>query len=198
MAKLNKTQLALLTTIVAATADNSFVYAAGKDQTALVAAGYVEVNAGMTNEKGETATRATQAGIEFDAANKQGTTTVTQSVAQNFAIATGVALPSPVRSRVSQSIYPFEQLEIGQSFFVPASEEKPNPAKSLASTVTSANDRYAFEIEGQTEINRKGETVPKKGYNRRFVVRAIEDGAPWGYANQAGAAVWRVEPETVE
>ncbi len=93
--------------------------------------------------------------------------------------------------------YPFEQLEIGQSFFVPVSEDKPNPAKSLASTVTSANDRHAYEIEGETMVNRKGETVPKKGFNKRFIVRPVEDGAAWGFAGQAGAAVWRIEPETV-
>ncbi|HCH8410340.1 TPA: hypothetical protein NNQ05_004574, partial [Salmonella enterica] len=186
MAKLTKSQIALLGTIAAATADNSFVYASGKDQKALVDAGFAEINATLVNDKQETATRATQAGFDFVKENEsKGTSPVTQSTAQTFAIATGVEIPVTPRTRESSSIYPFEQLEIGQSFFVPVSEDKPNPAKSLASTVTSANDRHAYEIEGETMVNRKGETVPKKGFNKRFIVRPVEDGAAWGFAGQA-------------
>jgi hypothetical protein len=49
----------------------------------------------------------------------------------------------PSRGGRNRSVYPFDALAVGQSFHVPASEAKPNPAKSLASTVSSANKRNA-------------------------------------------------------
>jgi hypothetical protein len=38
--------------------------------------------------------------------------------------------------------YKFEELEIGGFVFVPATPERPNPKKSVASTVSTANKRY--------------------------------------------------------
>lgn len=198
MAKLTKAQTALLETIFAATNNGGYEFASGKDQKALLDAGLVEANAAIDNGQGGTATRTTDAGNNYVNelyANKQNAGDQVEQVAEkpSFAIVADVAIPSVTRNRVSQSIYPFDALEVNQSFFVPVSEDKPEPAKSLASTVTSANDRYSYEIDGEFETNRKGETVPKKGYNRRFVVRAVEDGAAWGHAGVAGAGVWRTQ-----
>jgi len=43
---------------------------------------------------------------------------------------------------VKASLYPFAQMKIGQSFFIPATAERPNPAKALASTASSASKRF--------------------------------------------------------
>lgn len=199
MAKLTKAQTALLEAIFAATNAGGYEFANGKDQKALLGAGLVEANAAITNDSGATATRTTDAGNAYvnelyaNQSNQTGGQVEQTTAKPSFAIVADVAIPAVTRTRTAQSLYPFDALEVGQSFFVPVSEEKPEPAKSLASTVTSANDRYSYEIEGETEVNRKGETVPKKGFNRRFVVRAVEDGAAWGHAGVAGAGVWRTE-----
>lgn len=217
MSKLTKNQIAILSAAVAATSENSHIYTSGRDQTVLVKAGYIETNEAISNAEG-IATRATESGIAFikdsessveesnvaetgaedervDASDETYVETVAKPAEAKFVIASNIEIPEKVKAkRKSVTAYPFDSLEIGQSFFVPASDKKPNPAKSLASTITTANDRYAYEIEGETEINRRGQTVPKKGYNKKFIVRPIKDGAAWGYDGVEGAAVWRIDP----
>ncbi len=39
--------------------------------------------------------------------------------------------------------YPFDQLEVGQSFHVPATAKMPKPAEQLASTISGARAKYA-------------------------------------------------------
>lgn len=111
-----------------------------------------------------------------------------------FEIETDVALP-PVtgrgRSSSAADKYPFDKLEIGQSFFVPNSlfdkdGEVGDAAKTMSSTVATANRRYAEEIPGETKtIKVKGEEkqVPATRQLRKFVTRAVD----------GGARVWRVE-----
>ena len=62
-----------------------------------------------------------------------------------FQIGTGFALPQKTirRSGGTGKIYPFESLELNGFIFVPATEERQNPKKSLASTVSAANRRFA-------------------------------------------------------
>lgn len=103
-----------------------------------------------------------------------------------FLIESNVALPTTT-ARASSAVYPFDQLEVGQSFFVPATEAKPEPHVSLASTVASANKRHAVEIEGETRVDRKGNTVAATRQVRKFIVRKdVKD-------EVVGARVWRVE-----
>lgn len=196
MAKLNKAALALLAVIVSATqSEAGFAYASAKDAKQLVAEGLVEQNEGMSNEAGEFATRATQEGIAAMNTPESNTNTnegATASAAvSSFAVIADIPMPGASRGGRSSETYPFDKLEKGQSFFVQATESKPNPAKSLASTVTSANERYAEEIEGETRQNRKGNTVPATRQIREFAVRTVADGAPWGFPGVAGAGVWR-------
>lgn len=70
-----------------------------------------------------------------------------------FVLETGFELPkvNTGGGRQRESEYPFDQMEVGHSFFVPATEQRPDPAKSLASTVSGATARYAVET-GETEI----------------------------------------------
>lgn len=172
--------------IVAATLDASkgFIYVSEKEYAPLVADGLVEVNPTMANEAGELATRATQKGIDSvnKAEDNQGSAPVTAEVGNTekvktmFQIEDNIPVPAISGRGRTGTTYPFDQLEVGQSFFVANTEEKPNAAKSLASTVSSATARYA-EPTGNTKMNKKGEEVPEMRETRKFIVRSVEGGA---------------------
>ncbi|WNO48711.1 hypothetical protein [Achromobacter phage nyashin_LB6] len=109
-----------------------------------------------------------------------------------FKIATVEIAALPAVARASAK-YPFEQLEVGQSFFVPNSaSEKGDAAKTLASTISGANKKFSTPVEGQTKIMR-GKTVQVREPQRLFEGRRVADGAQWGeeFAGQAGVAVIR-------
>ncbi len=166
-----------LAAIIAATNSGSFVYTSAEAHASALADGLVEVNPSMTNEAGELATRATAKGIESMNAPQTPAADAAPAAKPSFAIEDGIELaPVTGRGRGGET-YPFDQLNVGQSFFVPNTAEKPNVAKSLASTVSSATRRYAEEIPGQTRVDRKGNTVPAIKETRKFVVRAVDGGA---------------------
>lgn len=165
----------------------------------LVEAGLVEINPAMTNENGEIATRATQKGFESldsaatvadNATSETQTATAetgtTQKVKTMFKIEDAIPVPTISGRGRGGNVYPFDQLEVGQSFFVANDESKPNAAKSLASTVSSATARYAMpSADGATKTNKAGETVPVMVETRKFVVRSVEENGV------KGARVWR-------
>ena len=184
-----------LAAIVAAGA--SGIYTSPEVHAPLVEQGLVEINPAMTNEAGEIATRATQKGIESldtgngnsenantEATSETAVTGKTEKVKTMFQIEDNVPVPAISGRGRGGETYPFEQLAVGQSFFVANSESKPNAAKSLASTVSSATARYAVpDAEGKTKTNKKGETVPVMVETRKFIVRSVE----------GGARVWRTQ-----
>ena len=186
-----------LAEIVAAGANGMFV--PESVYAPLVEAGLVEINPGMTDENGYVATRATQKGIESldsaatvadnatsEATSATAATGETQKVKTMFKIEDSIPVPTISGRGRGGNVYPFDQLEVGQSFFVANSEDKPNAAKSLASTVSSATARYAVASEdGATKTNKKGETVPVMVETRKFVVRSVEENGV------KGARVWR-------
>ena len=109
--------------------------------------------------------------------------------------------------------YPFDKLEVGKGFFVPATAKLPNPLKTLGSTISSANIRYADKI-GEKEVTRakRGEknklvldangqkimetkTVPQYKFNRKFVIKNFPTGSKFGdfVAPCDGAFIARVE-----
>lgn len=198
--KLTKSQSALLAAIVLATASESgimFAQAENKDVKALVAANLIEQNPGVANPDDETeiATRATGAGIELNggSTSTEANTTTPKAAAekQSFAIVADVSIPAAKRGgRTGTESYPFAQLPLNGSFFVPKTDSRPEPVKSLASTVATANDRYSKET-GEVRVNRKGNEVPVKEAERRFEMRAMADGAPWGFPGVSGAGIWR-------
>lgn len=186
-----------LAEIVAAGANG--IYTSPEVHLPLVEAGLVEINPTMTNEAGEIATRATQKGIESldsgaivaDNATSEANSAIaetgkTEKVKSMFKIEDSIPVPTISGRGRGGNVYPFDQLEVGQSFFVANSEDKPNAAKSLASTVSSATARYAVPSEdGATKTNKAGEVVPVMVETRKFVVRSVEeDGVK-------GARVWR-------
>lgn len=184
-----------LENIVSATLDatKGFLYTSAAVHTPLAEAGLVEVNPAMANDAGELATRATQKGIDSVSKNDENATSETQGkpaktekVKTMFQLEDNVALPSISGRGRTGTAYPFEAMAVGQSFFVANSEDKPNAAKSLASTVSSATARYAVpSADGATKTNKKGETVPVMVETRKFVVRSVEENGV------KGARVWR-------
>ena len=184
-----------LAEIVAAGANG--IYTSPEVHSSLLEAGLVEINPAMTNEAGEIATRATQKGIEsLDTGNGNGDNAPTEATSETavigktqkvktmFKIEDSIPVPTIAGRGRGGETYPFEQLAVGQSFFVANSEDKPNAAKSLASTVSSATARYAVASEdGATKTNKNGETVPVMVETRKFIVRSVE----------GGARVWRTQ-----
>lgn len=150
----------------------------------------VEVNIALATDAGDVPARPTEAGIKLIKENS-----VTENVVApepSFAIEDGIAIPEAKRGGGGGrkgprgSKYPFATMENGQSFFVPATEDMPNPAKTLASTASTAKKAFG-EVTGTREITRKGETrtVDAYTYTRGFIVRAVEENGV------RGCRVWR-------
>lgn len=90
--------------------------------------------------------------------------------------------------------YPFDKLEVGKSFFVAATAKVPNPIKSLGSTISQANLRYAVQTDTKTvERSKRGaknklvlddnghkiieqREVPVYDFKRKFTIRAVKEG----------------------
>jgi len=89
-------------------------------------------------------------------------------------------------------VYPFSTLNVGEAFFVAATADKPNPGKTFASTVASATQRYAKDdTTKQQYLNRKQRLVYPKIQERKFEIRSLDDGAPFGFPGVKGAVVGR-------
>ena len=168
---------ASLAEIVAATNAGSFVMTSPAVHNPLIEAGLVEINPEITNEAGEIATRAI---IKPTETETQTAMTEEQPTQTSFAfeLESNVPMPSIVGRGRTSTTYPFEQMEVGQSFFVANTEAKPNAAKSMASTVSSATARFAVpKVPAETKANKAGEQVPVMVNTRQFVVRSVEGGA---------------------
>lgn len=181
--KVNK--LALLTSLAAIVLAGESGGSAHEDVFAdLANKGLVEVNNESYDPQTKIATvRATEAGV----------TAYNASLPPSFEIEKDVAIPLiSGRGRTSAAEkYPFDQLEIGDSFFVGNSAEMPDASKSMNSTVSTANRRYREVVPGEfKEVDRDGQKVQVAVTRqlRKFVVRAVEDGK-----RGHGARVWRVE-----
>lgn len=178
-----ETAVVTLAAIVAAGAEG--LYALPAAVASLVADGLVETNPSMINEAGEIATRATQKGIESVTTPNAAPAPVAAKSA--FALEDGLAIPAAAGRGRGGNTYPFDQMAVGQSFFVANTEKKPDAAKSLASTVSSATARYAVAT-GNKKTNRKGVEVAEMKAVRTFTVRAVDETAKGG---GIGARVWR-------
>ena len=157
---------------------------------ALVKQGLVQVDTNVQDEDFRIATALTEAGYAFLNSNTEAVAASTPVKVNTMFEIKSAPIPQTVRKSGAgrKQKYPFDALEIGQYFFVPATEKQPDPAKSLGSVVTSANKRYATET-GETKLNRKGEEVPKLAYTRKFIVRPFNEEINGEYV--AGAGVWR-------
>ncbi len=200
-----------LANIVSATTDpaRGFLYVSREVYEPLVEQGLVEVNGDMVNENGEVAARATQIGVESVDKNQKptklqivetsqhqniqthpdlipnSTESKTQMKEGTFQLTAGIPVPSVSGRGRKGSSWPFDEMEVTDSFFVPNTEDRPNAAKSMASSVSAATARYAEVIEGQFRTNKNGAQVPATRNTREFTVRA------WEENGVKGARIWR-------
>lgn len=165
-------QSELLTVIVSGT--QSAGYAMVNKNTnalkALVAAALVELNPSMTKGM-DIAARATDTGINALSGNtapvqQETQPAMTTTTQPKFAILKGIALPPRAAGRTSgprTSKYAFGELEIGDSFFVPKSDNMKNPARSLASTASaqSAGTVKRFAVRTYTHEGAEGALVQR-------------------------------------
>ncbi len=159
----------------------------------------IEVNITITdpNDATKAAVRLTAAGAAMVAG--QSVAPVAKS---KFEIITGAVLPPSKRGNKgggAPTQYPFDALEVGQTFFVPKSDEYPNPVKKMQSSISSANARYAVAT-GETKsvmrtkrgpgnkavkdaagVNVKEQKdVAVKKATRKFTIRAVVTGQVCG------------------
>lgn len=199
MAKFNKTLTAALAAIVASGRVSEEV---GKP---LIAQGLITVDvndviAGDPANGGDLA-KATLTQKAIDGMPKQAPAGSVASAPSNFGIITNAIPPESKRGagRVAgPSKYPFDSLTTGQSFFVSANAETPDPIKSMNSAVSNANNKYRVDT-GRTEqverTKRDGKkaaldaagnkiketaTVAVYEYPRKFIVRGVKNGQKCG------------------
>lgn len=183
---MNKKNFALMGSIIAAMAVEATPYlmATQKSVEPLLKDGLAETNAEI-KDGDKIATRATDKGIAEYEAQKAAEANGGEA-ASTFEIDDGVPMPTARGGGRTSILYPFDKLEVGQSFHIAATADKPNPSKSIASTVSAATKKYATET-GETKTTPKGNTVPVLNYTRKFSVKAVDATDPKG----AGARVWR-------
>lgn len=188
---MKKVSVTLLTAIVAAGVNGTF--ADLKSLTELVNGNFVEVNHAMTNDNGQVAVRATEAGIaEINGKSAGGEKTSIPGIALASVV---IPIPEKVRGAGAgrESKYPFDKMEVNQSFFVAETSEQAQEDlfKSLGSTASSANRRFATKTGVMEE--KRGKQVEKLEYTRNFEVRRVADGAAWGdqYKGVKGVGCWR-------
>jgi hypothetical protein len=195
MARPKKLNLALLASIATATQANQLVYATPADikpmleykpNGATTPTPLVEQNPGIPDPSDPTkfATRATPDGIALSNANPPQAKIEHKPRGPAPVFEMEFTSSVPERKRGSaETIYPFAAMPAPDlsdpanhryaQFYVKATEAMPNPAKSLNSTVSSANRRYASEAKdanGNVIKNASGKV--QKNVERRFVIRA--------------------------
>lgn len=194
---MNKKALKLLGAIVEATKKNEVYYVTKAEAESLANDPQViEVNQGMIKD-GKAASRATAAGIEM-----MNVPAAPSTSEEGFALITGAEVPKSKRGGGrggAPSKYPFEKMEAGMSFFLPKTAERPDPVKSLQSSIAAVNHKYSegtgeFETvertkrgEGNKAVkdangNNVRETVQreKRKALRKFVVREVKAGQNYG------------------
>lgn len=155
-------------------------------------------------QSGNAPCRLSEAGVHYlNPANPAPAAPATVAKTE-YAIISNAVLPP---SRRGQNLggggapvkYPFDQLEVGGSFFVPATDKRPDPLKVLGATVSSANMRYAVETGEMKTVTRakRGEKnrairdeegvkimetkrVPVYNFTRKFEIRGVEAGKSYG------------------
>ena len=166
---LNKNEMNYLGKITTATAGEAGLVYIAETKTAkkLVDAGLIEVNPNDMKD-GKAACRATAEGISLVMKP-----VVASESASDFELETGIEMPTARRGRSGSTRYPFDAMEVGQSFHIAATEENENPAKKIASSVSSTIKRY------RNEDGTKG---------RDYAVRRVTETDPKG----VGARIFRV------
>jgi len=204
VAKLSKLQLAaiaMMPEIVAATtAEGGYVFKDPFNVAYLLEEGLIEQNGEITNPEcvEEVATRATEKGFNFvngvnaatlgDNPTNERNTNVMSETATGFVIE-NVALPASKRGgRIGKAKYPFDLLEVGQSFVVPATEKNPDPAKTLASTVSSAMKKYDVPDMLEDGVTQKTKIIAVPKTKEKRTVLATKHTRVFGLRPEVDAA----------
>lgn len=170
----------------------------------LVGAGLIDINPEITNGNGGVAAILTEAGAKLVAEQSADDNTA-KAAAAKFEIDSDVPL-APKKGgggggQTRESIYPFDALQVGQSFHLPVTSAMPKPNRTIASAVSLAMAKHAVEVldeAGQKVMepferkNKAGEVIergsrPKTQNTRVFTIRAVDASDPRG----AGARVYR-------
>lgn len=166
-------------------------------QPALIECGPVDM------QTGKAPCRISEAGRDYLNYNLGEVKTAVENKTE-FGIVNNAVLPPSKRGQNlggggRTAIYPFDKLEVGQTFFVPATDKRPDPLKVLGATVSSANMRYAVETGEMKTVTRakRGEKnravrdengakimetkqVPVYDFKRKFEIRGVEVGKSYG------------------
>ena len=176
---LTSANMAALAYIVAAGEGGTFAPLAEVRPLADHKPALVEINEGTTDNNGNVAVRATAEGVSHSA-TIAASTPAAKSSFEVMDVPADIMQAAKERRRSSRGAsekYPFDRLEVGKGFFVAATKKMPEPAKSLASTVSSAQARYAEETDEletvtvkEYEVDENGKRV--KGADGHWIVTA--------------------------
>ena len=227
MAKITAANLAVLASVVIAmgNTDTPFAFVSTADAKNLISEGLVEQNGEIKDDAGNLATRATEKGVALhnsqpknEGNNNSVDNANTASATPKFEIfKVEGAVFGTGRARKATSMYDFDGMDVGAFIFVPNSEDKPDAAKSLASTISSANKRFStptgqFETvtvktyqvgaDGKRVKDADGKLIPtgekteqreKLNPGKTFAVRPVEGGKAYGSwtAPASGAVILR-------
>lgn len=163
--------------------EEGFLYMSPDQVDPLIKRGWAEQHPWM-EEDGKFATRLTKEGIgEIEAEDEEvdseqlpvvedepTQTPLAEEVVvaevSGFELEKNIPVPPRTRKLRGPYKYPFDKMEVGDSFHIPATEDRPKPSRTLASTVSTAS----------------------KKYGKTFVVRTVDDSDPKG----VGARVFRL------
>lgn len=176
----NKKDIELLKAAVEATNTDTVVYTTEKQREKLQAMGLVEINPDLV-EGNKVATRATAKGVTTLAAMQDSDTeeqpkdNPKEVKTMTFELETGIEVPKMTRAGGKRgSKYPFAEMEVGQSFHIAATEEKPEPLKTLRAAAS------VYNRECKDENNE---------FTVKFIARKVGEDDPKGI----GARVFRIQ-----
>ena len=198
----------VLARVYNATKAGGYDFVTQAEGAGLLAAGLITINTEIANGTGGYAAKTTSHGNEVAGEHEADDASATAS-ASKFEIDDNVPLANKKtgggggKRAPRESIYPFDQLAVGQSFHIKATEKMPKPNRTIASAVSIAIAKHSVPVldangvavtETFTRKNKAGEvletgTRPKMQPTRVFTTRAVDDSDPRG----AGARVYRVE-----
>lgn len=182
---ISKKDRTLLSVIVAAMANEAAPYhmATATELKGLLKAKLVETNPEI-KDGDKLATRATEAGVT-EAGNTPAPAAAPTRELVPIVKADALKLDlSAFTKRARSNVgYDFDNMGVGDSFFIAATEARPNPAKSLASTVSAATKKFTGAKD------EAGNALP----DRVFIVAPFaKDETKGGYtAAEAGALIVR-------
>lgn len=176
--------------IVAATAADSFIYLSPESVLHFGASVLTNEAFKMNDYIAARSTQTTQPESTNTVTEQtQTAATTAPAVASSFEIVENFTMPTTKRPGNGNTKYPFDALSVGAAFFVPA-----GTVKSLASTVASANARYAEVVKHPDgspvmRTNRKNKSVEQTKQIRMFQVRAGErNGVKGAYVGRIAVA----------